>query len=48
MFKKLRIKFIALSMASLLAVLVVIMGAINVMNYRHVVLRADETLLLYG
>lgn len=46
MFKKLRIKFIALSMASLLAVLVVIMGAINVMNYRHVVLRADETLAL--
>ena len=46
MFKKLRLRFIALSMASLLAVLVVIMGAINLMNYRHVVLRADETLAL--
>ena len=46
MFKKLRIRFIALSMASLLAVLLVIMGAINLMNYRHVVQRADETLAL--
>ena len=46
MFKKLRIRFIALSMASLLAVLLVIMGSINVMNYRHVVQRADETLSL--
>ena len=46
MFKKLRLKFIALSMASLLAVLLVIMGAINFMNYRHVVERADATLAL--
>ena len=46
MFKKLQIRFIALSMASLLAVLLVIMGAINIMNYRHVVQRADATLAL--
>ena len=46
MFKKLRLRFIALAMASLLVVLLVIIGAINVMNYRHVVQRADETLAL--
>ena len=46
MFKKLRIRFIALSMASLLVVLLAIIGAINIMNYRHVVQRADETLSL--
>ena len=46
MFKKLRLKFIALSMASLLVVLLVIMGTINVMNHRHVVQQADETLAL--
>ena len=46
MFNRLRIKFIALSMASLLVVLLAIIGAINVMNYRHVVQRADETLAL--
>ena len=46
MFKKLRIKFIALSMVSLLVVLLAIMGAINIMNYRHVVQRADATLAL--
>ena len=46
MFKKLRLRFIALSMASLLTVLLVIMGSINVMNYRHVVQQADETLAL--
>ena len=46
MFKKLRIRFIALSMASLLVVLLAIIGAINIMNYHHVVQRADETLSL--
>lgn len=46
MFKKLRIRFIALAMASLLVVLLVIIGAINVMSYRHVVQRADDTLAL--
>ena len=46
MFKKLRLKFIALSMASLLVVLLLIMGTINVMNHRHVVQQADETLAL--
>lgn len=46
MFKKLRIKFIALSMASLLIVLLLIMGTINIMNHRHVVQQADETLAL--
>ena len=44
MFKRLRIRFIALSMASLLLVLLVILGAVNIISYRHVVQDADEIL----
>lgn len=44
MFKRLRVRFIALSMASLLLVLGVILGAANLIAYRHVVQNADEVL----
>ena len=44
MFKRLRVRFIALSMASLLLVLAVILGAANWIAYRHVVQNADEIL----
>lgn len=44
MLQKLRIKFILLTMALLLIVLTVIMGAVNLLNYRHVVESADQTL----
>lgn len=44
MFKRLRVRFIALSMASLLLVLGVILGAANYLSYRHVVQNADEIL----
>ena len=44
MFKKLRMRFIALTMASLLAVLLVILGGINLVNYRNVVRQADAVL----
>ena len=44
MFKRLRVRFIALSMASLLLVLGVILGAANYLSYRHVVQSADEIL----
>lgn len=44
MIKKLRIKFIVLSMLSLLLVLVVIMGSINLLNFRKIVEDADAIL----
>ena len=44
MFKRLRVRFIALSMASLLLVLGVILGAAHYLSYRHVVQNADEIL----
>ena len=44
MFKRLRVRFIALSMASLLLVLGVILGAANWISYRHVVQEADKVL----
>ena len=44
MFKRLRVRFIALSMASLLLVLGVILGAVNLISYRHVVQEADGIL----
>lgn len=44
MLQKLRIKFILLTMAVLLIVLTVIMGMVNLLNYRHVVDSADQTL----
>lgn len=46
MIKKLRIKFIALSMLSLFAVLVIIIGTINILNYKNIVDEADNTLML--
>lgn len=46
MIKKLRIKFIASSMASLFIVLCVILGAVNILNYREIVADADFTLSL--
>lgn len=44
MIKRLRIKFIALAMTSLLLVLVVIIGSVNALNYRNVVIDADSIL----
>ena len=44
MIKKLRIKFIALSMFSLLLVLFIIMGSINILNYQDIVKDADNVL----
>ena len=44
MFKRLRRRFIALTMASLLAVLLVILGGINLVNYRNVLRQADAVL----
>ncbi|MBR1759344.1 MAG: HAMP domain-containing histidine kinase [Lachnospiraceae bacterium] len=46
MIRKLRWRFIAISMASLFAVLLIIMGIANVLNYQSVVRGADETLEL--
>lgn len=44
MLHKLRIKFILLTMALLFLVLTVIIGTVNLLNYRHVVGFADQTL----
>ena len=44
MFKKLRLRFIALTMISLLLVLLVILGGINLVNHRNVVQQADDVL----
>lgn len=44
MFKKLRLRFIALTMLSLLLVLLVILGGINLVNHRNVVWQADDVL----
>lgn len=44
MIKKLRIKFIALSMFSLLLVLFIIMGSINILNYQDIIKDADSVL----
>ena len=46
MIRKLRIKFILLSMFSLLLVLMVIMGTVSVLNYRKIVANADSTLAI--
>ena len=46
MIKKLRFKFIAISMLSVFLVLLVIMGAINIMNYRHIVRDSESVLCL--
>lgn len=44
MIKKFRIRFIAVAMASIFVVLAVILGVMNVANYRRVVREADNTL----
>lgn len=44
MIKKLRIKFTIASMASLFIVLCVILGTVNILNYREIVSNADFTL----
>lgn len=44
MLQKLRIKFVALAMGLLFLVLAVIMAAVNLLNYGHVVTTADDTL----
>lgn len=44
MIKKLRIKFIALAMLSVLFILAVILGTINALNYREIVRDADSIL----
>lgn len=44
MIRRLRIKLLAISMLSLLLVLLLIMGGVNVVNYRHVIEEADSTL----
>ena len=44
MIKKLRIKFVIVSMLSLLLVLTVIMGAVYFLNYKHMVDEADGLL----
>lgn len=46
MIKKLKIKFIILSMTSLFVLLIVIVAGMNIINYRSVVSEADETLEL--
>lgn len=46
MIKKLRIKFIALTMLSLFIVLAVILSAINIISYHEMVKDADEILVL--
>lgn len=46
MIKKLKIKFIALAMASVCALLTVVVAGMNLINYRAVVAEADDTLLL--
>lgn len=44
MIKKLRIKFVALSMGSLLLVLLLIMASVNLVNYRGIIREADDLL----
>lgn len=44
MLQKLRIKFVLLTMALLFLILTVIMGTVNLLNYRHVIDAADQTL----
>ena len=46
MIKKLRKKFIAVSMISVFIVLTALIGLINFMNYREIVDEADETITL--
>ena len=44
MLQKLRIKFITLAMGVLFLVLTVIIGTVNLLNYRHIIVSSDNTL----
>lgn len=44
MIKKLRLKFILISMLSLVIVLILIIGSINISNYQAITKKADETI----
>ena len=44
MLQKLRIKFVALAMCVLFIVLAIIIGTVNLLNYRHIVTSSDSTL----
>ncbi|MCC8181394.1 MAG: HAMP domain-containing histidine kinase [Clostridiales bacterium] len=46
MIRRLRVKFIAMSMVSLLVVLLAIMGSVNLVNYREIVEDADQVLTI--
>lgn len=46
MIRKLRIKLLAISMLSLFLVLLLIMGGVNVVNYRDILREADNTLYI--
>ena len=46
MFKKLRLKFIMLSMLALLGLLTVIIAGINIINYNSIIKELDETLYI--
>lgn len=46
MIRKLRIKFIAIAMLSLIGVLGIIMAFVNILNYKSVISEADQTLEL--
>lgn len=46
MLKRLRRRLIAAAMLSLLLVLTVVMGAVNIISYRNMVRQADTTLAL--
>ena len=46
MFNRIRIKFIALSMAALFVILFVIIAGMNMVNYRNIIEEADSTLTM--
>lgn len=46
MIRKLRLKFIASALASVLITLVLLMGAINIYNYRTIAHNADQILYI--
>lgn len=46
MIRKLRIRFIQLAMLSVLMVLLLMIGSINIVNYRHVVAKSDRVLTI--
>ena len=46
MIKKLRRKLIAVAMLSLFLVLFIIVGTVNILNYKKLIMEADNTLLI--